>query len=218
MRIAVVTILAALCGLLTLMGGAEARVRIAVDLGSQTMRVSSASGDYLWPISSARTGFNTPRGTYGVQRLEAMHRSHKYHNSPMPHSIFFKGGYAIHGTYAVGALGQPASHGCIRLAPENAAALYQMVRQEGAQIAINGTAPAPQRVYADGRPLPRARMLSAARANHGTLAYATSTQARHRSAQPVYAADGQGFYLRPVMSYAPQPRGLGEWLMDPAGW
>lgn len=102
MRFAVVTILAALCGLVSCLQSAQARVRIHVDLSSQTMHVSSASGDYVWPISSARSGFSTPRGTYGVQRLEAMHRSHKYHNSPMPHSIFFKGGYAIHGTYAVG--------------------------------------------------------------------------------------------------------------------
>ena len=101
MRIAVVTFLAAVCSLLAFVHAAEARVRVRVDLASQTMHVSSAEGDYVWPISSARSGFRTPRGTYGVQRMEAMHRSRKYHNSPMPHSIFFNGGYAIHGTYAV---------------------------------------------------------------------------------------------------------------------
>ena len=205
MRFAVVTILAAICGLLACLQSAEARVRIHVDLSSQTMHVRSASGDYVWPISSARSGFSTPRGTYGVQRLEAMHRSHKYHNSPMPHSIFFKGGYAIHGTYAVGALGQPASHGCIRLAPQNAAALYQMVKQEGAQIAINGAAPAAPRYYAS-------------RPSRGMVAYATTGMPHRHVRYPAYAADDQGFYLRPALGYAPQPRGLGEWLMDPGGW
>ncbi len=130
--------------LLTVMFGflvasqAEA-ARIQVDLSTQTMHVSSEAGDFDWPISSARRGFVTPRGSYGVQRLEAMHYSHKYHNSPMPHSIFFRGGYAIHGSYATGSLGAPASHGCIRLAPANAALLYQIVRSEGARISITGS-------------------------------------------------------------------------------
>lgn len=39
----------------------------------------------------------------------------------MPHSIFFHGGYAIHGSYEINRLGGPASHGCIRLHPANAA-------------------------------------------------------------------------------------------------
>ena len=49
----------------------------------------------------------------------------------MPHSIFFRGGYAIHGTGAVKNLGRPASHGCVRLAPKNAALLYSMAREVG---------------------------------------------------------------------------------------
>jgi lipoprotein-anchoring transpeptidase ErfK/SrfK len=49
----------------------------------------------------------------------------------MPYSIFFKGGYAIHGTYSVKQLGRPASHGCVRLHPDNAAALFGLVKQAG---------------------------------------------------------------------------------------
>jgi lipoprotein-anchoring transpeptidase ErfK/SrfK len=60
-----------------------------------------------------------------------MHYSSKYENSPMPHSVFFKGGYAIHGTGYIRSLGRPASHGCIRLAPGNAATLYGLIRQYG---------------------------------------------------------------------------------------
>lgn len=59
----------------------------------------------------------------------------------MPHSIFFRGGYAIHGTNAVGALGRPASHGCVRLAPGAAARLFSMVRRDGARIRIVGSPP-----------------------------------------------------------------------------
>ncbi len=119
----------------------EAKVHVTVDLSSQTMSVDSAGGSYSWPISSAMDGYVTPRGHYGVQSLQPMHFSKKYHNSPMPHSIFFNGGFAIHGTYDLRHLGQPASHGCVRISPANAATLFSLVRQEGAIIEIVGEAP-----------------------------------------------------------------------------
>jgi hypothetical protein len=134
--------LAALVLMIVATAAAQAKVRISVDLSSQRMSVQSDGGaSYSWPISSARAGYVTPRGTYRPTSLQVMHRSKKYHNSPMPHSIFFNGGYAIHGTYAVGALGRPASHGCIRISPAHAAMLYALVRAEGAVIQIHGSAP-----------------------------------------------------------------------------
>jgi lipoprotein-anchoring transpeptidase ErfK/SrfK len=80
----------------------------------------------------------TPRGRFAPTGLERMHYSKKYHNSPMPYSIFFRGGYAIHGTYALSQLGTPASHGCVRLSPQHAKMLYEMVQREGASISISG--------------------------------------------------------------------------------
>ena len=130
-------------GLLAIPLVAQAKVRISVDLSSQRMSVNADSGaSYSWPISSARAGYVTPRGIYSAISLQTMHHSKKYHNSPMPHSIFFHGGYAIHGTYAIGALGHPASHGCVRISPANAATLFSLVRAEGATIQIVGTPPA----------------------------------------------------------------------------
>jgi hypothetical protein len=124
---------------------AQAKVQISVNLTSQRMNVMASNGtSYSWPISSARSGYVTPRGTYSPTSLQTMHHSKKYHNSPMPHSIFFAGGYAIHGTYAVGALGRPASHGCVRISPANAATLFSLVRAEGATISISGAPPASQ--------------------------------------------------------------------------
>jgi len=120
---------------------ANATVHIQIDLSSQRMHVTSSSGSYSWPVSTARSGYSTPRGSYAPTSLQRMHYSRIYHNSPMPHSIFFRGGYAIHGTYATGALGRPASHGCVRLAPGDAAALFAMVKAEGARISISGAPP-----------------------------------------------------------------------------
>ena len=131
-------LLLVLCGFFRL-APAEATVRIDIDLTTQTMHVASSTGSYSsWAVSTARAGYVTPRGTYHPQSLQLMHYSKKYYNSPMPHSIFFYGQYAIHGTTAVGDLGRPASHGCIRLAPANAATLYGLVNREGAAIQISG--------------------------------------------------------------------------------
>jgi lipoprotein-anchoring transpeptidase ErfK/SrfK len=135
------TIPAILIVTLGLTEAADARVRIHIDLSSQTMRVQSSRGNYSWPVSTARTGYVTPRRHYSARSMQRMHYSRKYDMSPMPHSIFFRGGYAIHDSYATGALGRPASHGCIRLAPGNAALLYDLVRAEGASISITGSKP-----------------------------------------------------------------------------
>jgi L,D-transpeptidase catalytic domain len=120
---------------------AQATVQIQVDLSSQSMHVSSSLGEYDWAVSTGRQGHRTPTGYFRPQRMFVMTYSRKYQMAPMPHAIFFSGGYAIHGTYATGALGHVASHGCIRLAPENAARLYDMVRREGARIVVSGVAP-----------------------------------------------------------------------------
>ncbi len=103
-----------------------------VDLSEQRMVVYvDGLQRYTWPVSTARHGYHTPVGRFHPQRLEVVWYSRKYHMSPMPHSIFFLGGYAIHGTYAVRLLGRPASHGCVRLHPSNAATLYTLVRRYG---------------------------------------------------------------------------------------
>jgi len=130
---------AALGALVALAVPAWALVHIDIDLSTQSMRVAADSGErYEWPISSGRVGHRTPRGVFRPIALYPMVHSAKYDNAPMPHSIFFLSQYAIHGTEAVGSLGRPASHGCIRLAPSNAAALYGLVRRQSAVIRISG--------------------------------------------------------------------------------
>ena len=83
---------------------------------------------YEWPISTARRGYQTPNGSYRPEWLARKWFSREYDWSPMPYSIFFTGGYAIHGSYEISRLGTPASHGCVRLHPENAAILFALVK------------------------------------------------------------------------------------------
>jgi lipoprotein-anchoring transpeptidase ErfK/SrfK len=103
-----------------------------VDLSEQRMQVFVNGWPmYSWAVSTARSGYVTPVGNYRAQRLAAMWYSRKYDNAPMPHSIFFKGGYAIHGTNHLTSLGKPASHGCVRLHPDNATTLFSLVKDNG---------------------------------------------------------------------------------------
>jgi lipoprotein-anchoring transpeptidase ErfK/SrfK len=125
---------AGLAGLFALFSSlpAFADVRIRVDKSSQTMTVSvDGWNQYQWPVSTAKSGYYTPTGTWRPFRLERSWYSRKYDNAPMPNSIFFTGGYAIHGTVHVSQLGRPASRGCIRLHPAHARELFALVSQQG---------------------------------------------------------------------------------------
>ena len=111
-------------------GAAEANIVARVDLGGQQMQVYvDGKLRYEWPVASGRRGYETPTGRYRPQRMEREWYSSQYDDAPMPYSIFFRGGYAIHGGH--GRLGRPASHGCIRLSTANAATLYRLVEQRG---------------------------------------------------------------------------------------
>lgn len=112
---------------------AVAEVNITVDLSEQAMYVNvpEIDGYAVWDVSTGKKGKSTPTGFYQPYLLKKMHYSSKYDNAPMPHSIFFKGGYAIHATDAVHKLGSRASHGCIRLSPEHAKTLFRLVTHYG---------------------------------------------------------------------------------------
>jgi lipoprotein-anchoring transpeptidase ErfK/SrfK len=111
---------------------AEAAVLVRIDRATQTMDVSvDGARLYSWPVSTARPGYHTPVGVFHPQRMAARWFSRVYYNAPMPHAIFFYYGFAIHGSYEISRLGGPASHGCVRLHPRDAAILYGLVQREG---------------------------------------------------------------------------------------
>lgn len=122
---------------------AAALVQVDVDLGAQRIHVVSTTGtSYDWPISSGAYGRETPRGVFSPKAMFKMtHSFPKYDNEPMPFTIVFQGYFAIHGTREVDWLGHAVSHGCVRLAPENAETLFSLVQHEGATIHIDGVAP-----------------------------------------------------------------------------
>lgn len=130
-------------------------LKLEINLTSQRITVrENGATKYTWKISSGRSGYLTPTGNYRPQWMARMWHSRKYNMSPMPHSIFFHRGFAIHATYATGRLGRAASHGCIRLSPRNAKTLYRMVSRHGkasTRISIRGHAKQYRQRYAKKR-------------------------------------------------------------------
>lgn len=112
---------------------ARANVMIIIDKSAQKMTVTVDGEDrYTWPVSTGRSGYDTPSGDFQPFRMERDHFSREWDDAPMPNSIFFtKEGHAIHGTFEARNLGRAASHGCVRLSTQNAATLYALVKEEG---------------------------------------------------------------------------------------
>ena len=125
---------AVMTGLVVSLAGASApalaEVTARVDLSGQRMQVLvDGKLRHSWAVSSGRRGYDTPSGSYRPQRLERDWTSRQYDDAPMPYSVFFKSGYAIHGGHA--RVGGRASHGCIRLTTGNAATFYKLVSSHG---------------------------------------------------------------------------------------
>ena len=121
-------------GLVAMSGVANAtKVLITINKVSQKMTVKvDGETEYVWPVSTGAAKYDTPSGTFHPFRMEKEHFSKEWDDAPMPYSMFFTGaGHAIHGSYHVKSLGRKASHGCVRLAPENAAKLFSLVQKSG---------------------------------------------------------------------------------------
>ncbi len=115
----------------------KGRILAKVDLSSQTMNVYQGKRHlYTWKVSTGRKGYRTPTGTWRIHRMHKRYYSRKYDNAPMPHAMFYYRGFAVHGTNYIKRLGRPASHGCVRLHPSNAAKLFSMVKQNGGTVKV----------------------------------------------------------------------------------
>lgn len=125
-------IAAAMMAFTTLSAGAASLVA-RVDVAAQKMTVLQyGKVIHEWPVSTARSGYITPRGEYRPYRMHRLWHSRTYDNAPMPFAVFYDRGWAVHGTTAVSRLGTPASHGCVRLETANAEIFYNLVREVGA--------------------------------------------------------------------------------------
>jgi hypothetical protein len=127
-------------------GPVTSTVLINIDKASQKMTVwLDGVQQYEWPVSTGLRGYTTPSGAYNARSMNKIWYSRQWDNAPMPHAVFFtRDGHAIHGTLEVKRLGKPASHGCVRLSPKNAATLYALVEKIGlknTQVVLAGSTP-----------------------------------------------------------------------------
>jgi L,D-transpeptidase catalytic domain len=124
---------------------AFAGVDISVDKTTQHMTVSiDGVTRYVFPVSTGRPGYDTPSGVFHPRWMSVLHYSKLYEDAPMPHSIFFTSGYAIHGFTDTPFGAAAVSHGCVRLPPGDAALLFRLVKQDGmanTTIVIHGHIP-----------------------------------------------------------------------------
>jgi len=142
-------------GALLMSAPAQAELVVSISKAQQRLSITVNGAEaYRWPVSTGRRGYTTPSGSYRPTRLERHWYSRKYEMSPMPWSVFFHRGYAVHGTMEAYKLGRPASHGCVRLRPDNASILFSMVRRYGARhtklVVLDG--PLPRVPHAPGKP------------------------------------------------------------------
>lgn len=137
---------AAIGTLLCLPVAAQAELVVNISKAQQQLSVV-VDGDvaYRWTVSTGRARYPTPTGKFRPFRLEPDWYSRKYNMTPMPWSVFFYKGYAVHGTLDTKNLGRAVSHGCVRLLPANASILYALVRAHGFSrtrfVVMNGPLP-----------------------------------------------------------------------------
>jgi len=138
-------------------------ILINIDKSTQHMTVFIDGVEkFDWPVSTGRHGYSTPSGTFTPLSMNEIWYSKEWDNAPMPHAIFYmKDGHAIHGSYEVKNLGRPASHGCVRLSPQNATILFNLVKATGldkTQVVLSGETPGGEaKVASAGKPRSVAR-------------------------------------------------------------
>lgn len=194
---------------------AQAAIAIHIDKNTQQMTVAvDGQARYVWPVSTGRPGYDTPNGTFKVNRMDADHQSQEWDGAPMPYTMFFDlRGHAIHGFSDVKHLGLPVSHGCVRLAPANAAVLFALVQTQGMSqttVVVSGQAPARGGEEMARRRTP-AQQAAARPAQAAPPGYDYQpappqpypAQAYGRPPQPNYY--GQQQYDRQVQPYGPPP-------------
>ena len=173
-------------------------ILINIDKSKQRMAVSLDGVEtFDWPVSTGRAGYSTPSGNYTATSMNEIWYSKQWDNAPMPHAIFFmKDGHAIHGSNDVRNLGKPASHGCVRISPENATTLYALVGKSGLEnthVVLSGVSPGGE--YRGAGPASVARYGQAAPGAY-EFGYATQGYATQRYVTQGYVTQGYAAQMR----------------------
>jgi L,D-transpeptidase catalytic domain len=193
---------------------ASANILISINQNTQHMLVSvDGATRYDWPVSTGRAGHGTPNGVFKVNRMDAQHYSKEYEDAYMPDAMFFDlNGHAIHGFNDIPHLGMAVSHGCVRLAPANAALLFNLVKQEGmanTTVEISGRIPARAPLIARQQ-APAQQATEEASAEQATQIMPQGYQAAPGYQRPAYGQPAQPGYGQPAYGQSEQQPGYGQ--------
>jgi lipoprotein-anchoring transpeptidase ErfK/SrfK len=138
------------------LGTVSGGVTLKADLSSRTLTVMGANGVIrTFAVAVGSPKYPTPPGTYKIRRIvwnpswippdskwakkETPKGPGEKGNPMKVAKIFFREpDYYIHGTADVNSLGDAASHGCLRMAPDDVAELAQFLMQNGGQAREEG--------------------------------------------------------------------------------
>ncbi len=81
-------------------------------------------------VSTGKATTSTPVGSFEIQskyRIARM-QGDDYDIPDVPYTMYYSGGYAIHGAYWHRSFGTPVSHGCVNVAPDHAQWLFNWAK------------------------------------------------------------------------------------------
>jgi lipoprotein-anchoring transpeptidase ErfK/SrfK len=132
-------------------------IRLAADLSARTLQVIGANGVIkTFPVAVGSPKYPTPPGSYSIRKIvwnpswtpppDAKWAKNKTAKDPgepgnpmKVAKIFFKEpDYYIHGTGETNSLGSAASHGCLRMDPDDVAELARFLMENGGQAKEEG--------------------------------------------------------------------------------
>jgi L,D-transpeptidase catalytic domain len=141
--------------------GKEGERWIEINLTKQTLlAVDGTTPVYATLVSTGAGGssedteknpYLTPRGIFRIHTkhvastMDSKQPEAEFELRDVPYIQYFKDGYALHAAYWHDQFGLPRSHGCINLAPKDAARLFAFTKPEvpeswhGAMLALKGT-------------------------------------------------------------------------------
>jgi lipoprotein-anchoring transpeptidase ErfK/SrfK len=138
-------------------GTVEGGVRLAADLSAKTLQVIGSNGVIkTFKVAVGSPSYPTPPGSYTIRKIvwnpswtpppDAKWAKNKTAKDPgepgnpmKVAKIFFKEpDYYIHGTGETNSLGSAASHGCLRMDPDDVAELARFLMENGGQAKEEG--------------------------------------------------------------------------------
>lgn len=100
---------------------------IEIDLSEQRLIGWEGSTEaFAVTVSTGKPSTPTPTGVFAIQSKHASTRmrGEDYNVPYVPYTMYFSGGYAIHGAYWHNRFGTPISHGCVNVSVDRAQTIF----------------------------------------------------------------------------------------------